>query len=690
MQFNSHWITTKDFLNLIYIDNFHKEHCKHDSSEPVHHPNENYHCIFFSDFHCEQGGKYILRISADDCYRLYIDDRYICQGPSISYPFAYSYNELDISEYISPGEHRISVHVYYQGLLNRAYNSHDNLMGLICDLFCDNIYVFGTNCDWKYYLPKEYTTGKVIGYSTQFTEDIDFRKKIFAQEAAKAGIAENACLMTEHTHVFKSSPDKVLAEERVLPSSVVSLPSGYHFKFPSLIVGRVHFKAKGDSGEEIRVLCGAETEPDDENKTKYCMRDGCIYSETCTLSGNVDETDFFDYMSFQYVDLICKKETIDVSSVYAIAQHYPFDDKFGIIETNDKKLESIWNLCRNTAKYATQTGFLDCPSREKGQYLGDFTVSGLSFLYLTGDCSIYRKVLFDFASSARICPGLMAVAPGSYMQEIADFSLQYPLQVLNFYNYSGDYLTLLSLYDTIANLIAHFEKFAREDGLLIGVTDKWNLVDWPQNLRDGYDHPLSNPISCDALHNVINAHWIGANIVFEQISKILGKKVASRSESLILTFNETFFDNERMLYSDRPLCEYSKEGKEPHYALHSNILPVFYRFAKEDAFGSIANLIETKGLSCGVQFSYFVLKACANMGRYDLEYSLLTNEGEHSWMNMIREGASTLFEAWGKNQKWNTSLCHPWASAPVIAIYEDLYHNAPEDINIDLILAEAH
>ena len=70
-------------------------------------------------------------------------------------------------------------------------------------------------------------------------------------------------------------------------------------------------------------------------------------------------------------------------------------------------------------------------------------------------------------------------------------------------------------------------------------------------------------------------------------------------------------------------------------------------------------------------FSSFVLGALAKIGAYEEEYALITNRSEHSWYNMIKEGATTCFEAWGKEQKWNTSLCHPWASSPIIAIIED-------------------
>ena len=53
-------------------------------------------------------------------------------------------------------------------------------------------------------------------------------------------------------------------------------------------------------------------------------------------------------------------------------------------------------------------------------------------------------------------------------------------------------------------------------------------------------------------------------------------------------------------------------------------------------------------------------------------YRLMMNESEHGWINMLREGATTCFEAWGKEQKWNTSLCHPWASAPIPLVIEEI------------------
>ncbi|GLX66642.1 hypothetical protein MU1_09860 [Paenibacillus glycanilyticus] len=109
-----------------------------------------------------------------------------------------------------------------------------------------------------------------------------------------------------------------------------------------------------------------------------------------------------------------------------------------------------------------------------------------------------------------------------------------------------------------------------------------------------------------------------------------------------------------------------------HHALHSNVLPLLFGLAPEEAIPTIVELIRAKRFACGVYFSYFVLKALARAGQHELIYELLSSEDEHSWGNMLKEGATACFEAWGKEQKWNTSLCHAWASAPIPLLIEEI------------------
>ena len=102
-----------------------------------------------------------------------------------------------------------------------------------------------------------------------------------------------------------------------------------------------------------------------------------------------------------------------------------------------------------------------------------------------------------------------------------------------------------------------------------------------------------------------------------------------------------------------------------HTAVHSSIFPLLFGIGTEDKelrARLISHIKEKKLTAMGVYMAYFALAALKNAGEYELCRALATDEG--AWLNMIHEGATLTFEAWGKDQKWNTSLCHPWATAP--------------------------
>ena len=250
------------------------------------------------------------------------------------------------------------------------------------------------------------------------------------------------------------------------------------------------------------------------------------------------------------------------------------------------------------------------------------------------------------------------------MQEIADFSLLWSQLLLLDYQFTGDKEFLRRYYPVAKGIIEHFKQYEREDGLLRQVADKWNLVDWPENLRDDYDFTLSRPIVADGCHNVVNALYVGAMKILTDIEDILGESHSYDWEASRDRFCEVFYDENTGLFVD---CEGSR-----HSAVHSNIYPMYFGFLPQDKIQPIVSFLEEKGLCCGVFMSYFFLKGLAKNGYHDVMYRLLVNETEHGWINMLREGATTCFEAWGKEQKWNTSLCHPWASAPIPWIIEEI------------------
>ncbi len=652
--FRSAWITTDRFRDLHPIEVFHKEL---DNRKPEKGPVQNDHVHFRKKFFLKDCGGVRIRISADDYYKLYVNGTFVCQGPAPGYADAYRYNEVDLSSYVRKGENILAVHVYYQGLINRVWNSGDNRQGMIADLYQKGVYLLGTDQSWRYGQAREYA-GEPIGYETAYTEHIDFNQKErdWKEVSFDDSHYHQAVELSRDDHVFEENPTECIEVYRIWPARITKgNGTDYLVDFGREHVGQFSMVCQGEKGQKVTIQCAEEPDEKDPHGIRYDLRCNCRYQEVCILSGGRDELEYYDYKAFRYVRVVTDRDNLDPDSFCLIARNHRFRQRC-FLETDIPYLQNIWELCVHTLKCGVQEGFLDCPTREKGQYLGDFTVSGLAYLYLTGDAEIYRKALVDFARSGKVCKGLLGVAPGSFMQEIADFSLQYPLQVWHYYQYTGDKDTLRELYPAVCGVMEYFAAYERKDGLLTAVDEKWNLVDWPQNLRD---RKTQNPC-----HNVLNAFYIGAIQAFDRIRQVLGMPACGKAEQVTAAYLSAFYDRERQLFADTKQRE--------HYALHSNVLPVAFGIAPGEARERIRDMILEKGLCCGTQFSYFVLKALAAMGAYEEELGLIVNETENSWVNMLRQGATTCFEAWGKEQKWNTSLCHPWSCAPVIAILEDI------------------
>ncbi len=656
--YDAEWITAEEFADQPVINTYHKEYA--DVPEPEC-PEEfrNFHMLTTGEFElCTVPEKAIVRVTADDYYFLSVNDRFVCQGPAPGYPTRYHWNETDVTEFLKPGLNRITLHVYYHGLVCRAYTSADRRQGCILAIVDENGNTIAkTDSRWRYSIDRSYTGTEVIGYNTIFKEGRDLRVKPENERPVRVKNVD---------YIFAKEPAVLLQVYERAPVVTEPLENGGWFvDFGEELTGTLAFTANGTAGEKVRVLIGEET-GDSDVRVRYNMRCSCDCDEYVILDAGVNHYQQFDYRGFRYAAVV-PENGAGITDLRARVRHYPFDDDYCILETEDEILQSVFQICKNGVKYGAQEVYVDCPTREKGQYSGDMTITSGAQLALTGDIRLLRKSMDDLIHSSFICPGLMAVITAGLNQEIADYSLQFPIIALRYYQYTGDRDYLADCLEVCEQVIDYFKQFARADGLLENAYDKWNLVDWPKNLRDDYDFDSEAHVS--GVHNVLNAFYIGCVLQTEEIRAILGVQKEKDSPALIRAFESAFFDAGTNLYTD------SEHGS--HSALHSNILPLFYGFARKDAEEHLLRFIYEKGTVCGVYMAWFLLKALCRYGRYDDAYRLIVDQGVHSWYNMVREGGTTCFEAWGKDQKWNTSLCHPWASGPIPVLYEDILPNRP-------------
>ena len=431
------WLCSKEFLKEKPIDLLHKQRDVADVELPE--KLQNLHMIVRKRFSLTSADKgYFIRITADDYYKLYINGKYVCQGPAQGYYFCYYWNEIDITDYLQDGLNEIVVDVYYQGLINRAYCSGDRRMGMIAEVWHKENCVLATDADWEYTMSVAFTITHTMGYDTMFAENFDSRWKPAYWEP---------CCVKETDYTFSPESAKVVQVYRKEPISRTPLAGGgFLFDFGEEITASLQLAARGGKGKKVRILCGEELE-DSDFRVRYVMRCNCLCEEYWILDEGENVFTQYDYRAFRYVALI-PQEGAELTDMCAMVRHYPFEEDYCRLETDSKVLKAVWKICKNAVKYGSQEVYVDCPMREKGQYAGDLTISSASQVILTGDTSLFRKAIDNQMQSARICKGLMAVTPGAVMQEIADYSLQFPILALRYYGYTKDKEYLLRCLET--------------------------------------------------------------------------------------------------------------------------------------------------------------------------------------------------------------------------------------------------
>lgn len=611
----------------------------------------NLHILFRKRFTIEKDfAEAKIYISADDYYKLYVNGKFAGQGPAPSYHFRYNYNVIDVSHLLQKGENVIAVHTLYQGLVNRVWQSGDHRHGMICDLVVDGVIVVASGEDFLTHKHTAYREIGVTGYQTQFLEEYDSRAREVGFESPDFDDTywKNAHLCAFDDHILCEQASKSLVFERILPKTTEKRNGKLFLDFGANYVGYLVATAKGKRGGVITIRCGQELNED--GTLRFILRANCTYEEPWVLSGERDVLDQFDYKAFRYAELTIP-EGAAVENIYLVARHYPFDAvaKMRPAYAKNADLCRIWALCLHTQKYGVQEVIQDCPEREKGFYLGDGCYTALANLILTGDDSMVRKLIDDAFASSFITDTLVTCMNCSFMQEIAEYPLIMVSLILWHYRLTGDENYLKINYVRAVSLLEAYRRDYEKEGLLCNL-DKWCVVEWPKNFQHDYDADIREGKVCQKPHISINAYYIHAVRTLNKMAELLGVENYRDEAPLLSAFYNTFYKKELSLFVD-------SEGSD-HVSLVGNVFPyAFGLFPDEDCRQSILHLFDKHGISSLSMFCTFpLLSGLARDGEEERLTSALLCGG--AWRRMLSEDATTTFEGWGKDTKWNTSLFH--------------------------------
>ncbi len=244
------WLCAAEFKNLKPTQVFYREHeVKSGLAAPS--PNtelQNYHMYARRTFRLSAKLQTAeLLITADDCYKLYINGEFVAVGPAPGYPSRYYVNRIDVREYLRAGENVIALDVYYQGLVNRVWVSGDDRQGFICELRIDDKPVLRSDERFRYIKSTSYAKPEKLGYETQFTEHFDLREEpVGWKDVGYDDFMWAACVVKQNSdYAFKLQPTPMLQTGIVHPATETRTDTGIVYDFGREISATPIIKAAG-------------------------------------------------------------------------------------------------------------------------------------------------------------------------------------------------------------------------------------------------------------------------------------------------------------------------------------------------------------------------------------------------------------------------------------------------------------
>ena len=635
---------------------------------------KNVHTLFRKEIRlAEKPRKAVLQITGDDHYRFTMNGKFVLQGPDPGYFFAHPYATLDVTEYLSAGENCLAAHVYYHGLTTHAFTSADNRSGLLVRLDLEmedgSHQLVTTDSTWKCVTCDAYSHDRVFGYATQFNENLDLQK--WPRGYRSVGFDDRSWrspLVERQDHEFSSRITPLLEHSDWKPKQVIDKGKGrYLYDFGQEVVGHTRIRLNGAKGHAVTVWHGEEL--NDDGSVRHKMRCNCDYVDRITLSGKEDLVEQFDYRGFRYIEILNAPSRPEV---WVQVRHYPMDKSRFSFHSSNPLLNDIWKICVEGLRMGCQDVYVDCATREKGQYTGDTYMTVLSHLLLTADPDLAKKALIDFHHSQRFDEGMLCVAPGGFKQELAEWSIVWPIMLAYYHDMTGDTETVAALIDAgaLKKLFGYFERLENQEGLLAGVDrHKWVLVDWPSNLRGGYDYEGTK----NGVNTVVNAFYYGSLKEAARVCRAVGRDgtpYAQKANRLYETF-QSLLDVKTGTYRDGV-------GSQ-HHALHASAFPLHFGLVPKAQQGSVTEFLRQKRLDCGLYAAPYVLAGLYGAGEGELAYELLTCCDKHSWHEMVRSGATATMEAWAPELKWNTSYCHPACATPIWILITKTFGITPSE-----------
>ncbi len=655
----------------------------------------------------EKPNKFIVYVSADNRYRLFVNGEQVCFGPSVGDINNQRYETIDIAaalkvgenvlaaKVVNFGEHRkASQHTFqtafilqgeraneidvntgsadWKVLKNEAYSvipfNSDSIKSYYAAGPCDRVdaskYPWGWK-DWDYndkewFKPRKATVEFAVGRgflygSTWFLVErtipfMEEKYEAFEKIARAKGIKVNDAFLGGNQPLVVPENSKVS----------ILIDQAYHTTgFPELTYSKgKNSKIKITYAEALVKDTDSSKPISDGNNIRVDLKGNRNVIIGKSIFGYYDivlpdggNNRFFKPLSrrtyrFIQLDIETGGEELVLNKYHGVYTGYPFEEK-AKFNVDDKFLTKIWKNSWRTLRNSAEESFFD-PYYEQLQYIGDTRIEALISIYVSGDDRLMRKAIKQFDDS-RIPNGLTQSRYPSYIvQVIPTYSLLWIDMIHDYHMYRDDPEFAKQFLPGVKSVLAWFEKRVDKTGMLTGL-EWWNFTDWTIDYQNGIPIGADDGYSANVSLQFVKSLEHAVALFEFYGMKYETDKYAALSKRIKESVIRNCYDVEKGLIAETP--------DKKQFSQHTNIFAILTDTYKKDNQSMVMRQVlnDTSLIQSTIYFKFYLFRALQKSGHGNKYLDLL-----QPWKTMIDNGMTTF----GETDINPRSECHAWSASP--------------------------
>lgn len=568
----------------------------------------------------------ILNIGVETKYHLFINGKLVVLDGGLNRQSNRAdgyFDEVPVTRCLRAGGNRILIKAWYWG--NQGRNNIDSgKAGLIVeakglDLCSDSSWTASRN-------PAHYETGEPLpsylygGYNIGFDANRDSISSSRAVEYGEYGAAPWGSLSQRPIPLFRFS--EIRKYKKIEGRAVGHLPHAMHITPFLKVIAR--------GGEKIDIRTDryeVNGGPGDEHKTYRGHRVEYVCKK------GLNEFEGLDWM-------LAEKVIYSIPGTVTIVRlgyrESGYDASMaGSFVSNDRRADVLVEKSARTLYVCMRENFMDCPDRERGQWIGDVSVQvpQVPYVFDRSALKLVRKAIDDFIS-LRAGDVLRGNVPGAHAGELPSQSLNAISEIgmlAEYFRITGDRDVLKECGEPVLRYLHLWKTGA--DGLVEGRKGNWRWFDHLYNVDEAVNE---------------NA-WYYSALKFAQVmAGTLPPDLLKTKRSIEDNFNKCFWKGKY----------YSSAGVVDDRA---NAMAVLSGLAESDKYPAIRKILLSVHNATPYMENY-VLEALCSMGFYQDAYNRMSER----YAGLAANENSTLWEDFHILGTRN----HAWSGAPLTILFK--------------------